>query len=76
MLSEILYIIRPLIHCYAQKISTSKSYKSYFINIYIDILWIVFMVVSEGFVSLIDPVIKTRIYNCVINYMLRNPFYE
>lgn len=63
MISEMIYILRPLVHCYSLKLCTSKSYKPYFSNIIMDFMWILFLILAEGVVSFQNPIIKDRIKN-------------
>ena len=46
-----IYIVRPLVHCYSLKINSDKSYKAYFTNLFMDLLWLTFLLIAEGFKS-------------------------
>ena len=74
--SEMIFILRPLIHCYLLKIYKSKSYKPYIFNIFIDFIWFICLVISENPTVLKKSEVRFRLKNIFFNYMLRSPFYD
>ena len=76
MVSEMIFIVRPLIHCYLLKIYKSTSYKPYIFNIFMDFTWLICLVISENPTVLNKSEVRFRLKNIFFNYLLRSPFYD
>lgn len=76
IIAELVFILRPLVYCYLLKYFGSSSLKPYLINLIIDCLWIVLHFINFKNKMFFKREIKNRLAAMLVNYMLRNPFFD
>ena len=74
-MGELIYLLRPLIHCCALIVSSNHSYKPYLISLVMDLLRLVLQWDKKLETKADQHEFKRRNIELVVNYLLRNPFY-
>lgn len=75
-LGEAIHLLRPLIYCLAQIHYGANSYKPYIISLVLDLIRVALQKNAEFYDPKELEEYKLRNKDLVINYLLRNPFYN
>lgn len=76
LFSEMVFILRPIVYCYAIKVFGVKSWKPYFLSAIIDAVWLIIKLSHKGLSTLGNSEVQNRVTSALFNYLLRNPFFE